>query len=128
MKGGILPKTSRIPPFIHYREAKESPDLFKTWIQKERPDAILTLYHSVYRWIEEMGLRIPDDIGFAQLECRAGDTAIAGMDQHNDIAGEAAVDMVISQIHNNEIGIPQFPRSTLVGATWTEGPSIATPR
>ncbi len=118
-------KADRIPPFIQYREAKRNPEVFKSWLLKKRPDAVLTLYQSVYRWIEDAGLRVPDDIGFAQLEQRNDDSAIAGMDQHNDIAGEAAVDMVISQIHNNEAGVPQFPRSTLVGATWREGESVA---
>ena len=39
------------------------------------------------------------------------------MNQHNLVTGEAAVDMVVSQIHNNEPGVQEFPRATLIGAT-----------
>ena len=46
------------------------------------------------------------------------------MDQHNNLTGEAVVDMVINQIHNNERGIPEFPLSTLVGSSWIEGDSV----
>jgi LacI family transcriptional regulator len=46
------------------------------------------------------------------------------MNQHNFVTGEAAVDMVVSQIHNNETGVQEFPRATLIGATWVDGPSV----
>lgn len=120
----MLENENRIAPFLTYKQAKEDSSIFKSWILEKKPDVVLTLYNSVSSWIEELGWRIPDDIGFAQLERRPESPAFAGMDQHNDVAGEAAVDMVISQIHNNECGIPLFPRSTLIGATWTESESI----
>jgi LacI family transcriptional regulator len=31
------------------------------------------------------------------------------MNQHSLITGEAAVDMVVSQIHNNDAGLQEFP-------------------
>jgi len=34
------------------------------------------------------------------------------------------VDMVVSQIHNNETGVQEFPRATLIGATWMEGETV----
>jgi LacI family transcriptional regulator len=46
------------------------------------------------------------------------------MNQHNDVVGEAAVEMVIGMIHNNELGIPDFPRATLVGSTWVNGKTV----
>ena len=122
-----LENQNRIPPFLKYKQAKADPRIFKSWILDSKPDVVLTLYNSVSTWIQELGWQIPEDIGFAQLERRPESPQFAGMDQHNDIAGEAAVDMVISQIHNNESGIPKFPRATLIGATWTESKSILSP-
>ena len=46
------------------------------------------------------------------------------MNQHNFVTGEAAVDMVVSQIHNSETGVQDFPRATLIGATWVDGASV----
>jgi LacI family transcriptional regulator len=63
-------------------------------------------------------------MGVIQLEWRATRPDIAGMNQHNFVTGEAAVDMIVSQIHNNETGVQEFPRATLIGASWMEGASV----
>ena len=81
-------------------------------------------YNRVIDWIRGSGRRIPEDIGVIQLEWRASRPEIAGMNQHNRVTGEAAVDMVVSQIHNNESGLQEFPRSTMIGATWVDGASV----
>lgn len=119
-----LPKAQRIPAFTAIEAARATPKLFHRWFDRHKPDVIFTLYNTVFHWLEERGLRAPRDIGVIQLEWRASRPDIAGMDQHNDVTGEAAVDMVISQIHNNEQGVPAFPRATLIGATWRDGPSV----
>jgi len=59
-----------------------------------------------------------------QLEWRAAHPEIAGMNQHNRAVGEAAVDMLVTQINHNEIGLQEFPRATLIGAAWVDGPSV----
>jgi LacI family transcriptional regulator len=46
------------------------------------------------------------------------------MDQHNDVVGAAAVDMLISAIHGNELGLPDYPKATLIGPTWMDGKSL----
>jgi len=64
---------------------------------------------------------VPENIGLVQLERRPDNADWAGMDQHNDLTGEAAVDMVIGLLHNHEIGVPLHPRATLVEASWVPG-------
>ncbi len=49
------------------------------------------------------------------------------MDQHNDIVGEAAVEMLIGMIHRGESGIPLFPRATLLGSNWVNGTTVRQP-
>jgi LacI family transcriptional regulator len=85
---------------------------------------LLSLYNVVFPWLKEHGRRIPRDVGVIQLEWRASHAEISGMNQHNDAVGEAAVDLVVSQIHHNETGIPVFPRATLIGASWVDGESV----
>jgi LacI family transcriptional regulator len=74
--------------------------------------------------LKAAGRRVPEDIGVIQLEWRTSRPEIAGMNQHNRVTGEAAVDMIVSQIHNNETGVQEFPRATLIGATWMGGGSV----
>ncbi|MEM9159851.1 MAG: LacI family DNA-binding transcriptional regulator [Verrucomicrobiota bacterium] len=121
---GKIPSTDRIAPFFNRQEAKKDLGVFKKWLQESQPDVIFTLYPSIVSWLEELGYQVPSDIGVIQLEWRAAQPEIAGMHQHNNVTGEAIVDMVINQIHNNEHGVPDFPRSTLIGATWIDGQSV----
>lgn len=119
-----LPRSRRLPIYsLPDSDDKAAPPSFFDWLDHHRPDVVFTLYNRVERWITESGRRIPEDVGIIQLEWRANRPEIAGMNQHNFAVGEAAVDMLISQIHNNESGVNEFPRATLIGATWAEGPS-----
>ncbi|WP_324726118.1 LacI family DNA-binding transcriptional regulator [Actomonas aquatica] len=122
-----LPKTRQVPVFDAQGLGEDVPMAFRQWLDKHQPDVVFTLYNRVLRWIEATGRRIPEDIGAIQLEWRATRPEVAGMNQHNFAVGEAAVDMVISQIHNNETGIHEFPRATLIGATWMDGASAPGP-
>ena len=119
-----LPLKNRVPSFLQVREARQKPRLFYDWLQEHKPDVILTLYNSVFKWLEAKRIRVPDDIGVIQLEYRASRPNIAGMDQHNDMTGESAVNMLINLIHNYEPGLPECPVATLVGATWTDGKTV----
>lgn len=122
-----LPRLRRVPAFMEIDHARSKPSLFHDWFARHRPDVLLSLYNIVYPWLEERGLRVPKDVGVIQLEWRASHAEISGMNQHNDAVGEAAVDMVVSQIHHNESGIPAFPRATLIGASWVDGESVRSP-
>jgi DNA-binding LacI/PurR family transcriptional regulator len=119
-----LPITSRVRPFYSVREALGDCDLFRKWFAKEKPDVLLTLYNVVRTWLDEMGVRVPADVGLIQLEWRASSPEWAGMDQHNDIVGEAAVEMLVSMTHRQETGVPAFPRATLIGSTWVDGDTV----
>jgi LacI family transcriptional regulator len=120
----VLPAKQRLAPFLEVERAREEPRRFHDWLEREKPDVVFTLYHVVRRLIEELGLRVPQDLGLIQLERRRDLEDWAGMDQHNDLTGEAAVDMVISLLHNNELGVPSHPRAMLVEATWVPGDTV----
>jgi LacI family transcriptional regulator len=122
-----LPVSRRIPAFTHFSDTRKAPALFHAWLKQHQPDALFILYNDVLDWLKARGVRVPGDVAVIQLEWRSTRPQIAGMNQHNDITGEAAVDMLVSQIHHNDRGVPAFPRATLIGATWMEGAS-APPR
>lgn len=119
-----LPARDRVPAFMEMDPTSDDPAPFYAWLDRHRPDVLFTLYNRVFRWLENRRLRVPEDLGVIQLEWRATHPEIAGMNQHNDVTGEAAVDMLVGQIHRNERGVPAFPRATLIGATWMEGRTV----
>lgn len=119
-----LPPEDRSEAFTRVEEARTDPSLFRDWFEKNRPDVILTLYTRVRTWLEAMGRRVPRDVGLIQLELRPDTPDWAGMDQHNDLTGEAAVDMLVELVHRQETGVPDFPRATLMGPSWVPGATV----
>ncbi len=97
---------------------------FRKWMEDHQPDVILTLHPNVRDWLGAMDLKSPEDGGLVALELHRDCADWAGMDQHNDIAGEAAVDMVTTLMQTNEFGSNVAPRGTLIGATWVEGSTV----
>jgi LacI family transcriptional regulator len=120
----MLPRAQHVPIFDEQANARGEAERFRTWLERHEPDVVFTLYNNVLGWLKTAGRRVPEDIGVIQLEWRATRPEIAGMNQHNLVTGEAAVDMIVSQIHNNETGVQEFPRATLIGASWVDGKSV----
>jgi LacI family transcriptional regulator len=119
----MLPRVQQIPVFGDVNGPGRA-GAFDAWLSRYKPDVVFTLYNSVIGWLKSAGLRIPEDIGVIQLEWRSSRPDIAGMNQHNFVTGEAAVDMVVSQIHNNEAGVQDYPRATMIGASWVDGGTV----
>ena len=123
----LLPWNERTQPFYEVLAARQDPAHFSKWLEDNRPDVIFTLYHEVKRWVLDLGLRVPEDVGLIQYEWRADHGTWAGMDQGNDLVGMAAMDMLISMVQHNERGIPEKPRATMIGCHWVDG-ATAVPR
>jgi len=117
---------SPIAPFTRIEEARLDLRCFSGWLRQARPDVLFTLYHEVERWLNQCGMHIPSDIGLIQYEWRAQRSHWAGMDQRNDLVGEAAVDLLVSMIHNGQHGVPEQPIATLVASQWVTGSTVQT--
>jgi len=119
-----LPPSRHVEVFWDLSAARHGPEVFAAWLKRAKPDVIFTLYNEVFDWLRALGRQVPRDLGVIQLEWRAARPEIAGMNQHNDEAGAAAVDLLVNQIHHGETGVQDFPRATLIGATWVDGKTV----
>jgi len=120
----MLDTASHTRPFTDVADARRDPSLFEKWLEAEQPDVIFTLYHEVRRWLATLGLSVPEDVGLIQYEWRRDHADWAGMDQRNDLVGQAATEMLVSMIHRNECGIPEHPRATMIGSHWVDGKTV----
>lgn len=118
-----LPPSRRTRPFLP-NVLKHA--TFRTWFERYKPDAIITLHDEIYAWLEESGLRIPEDIGFAHLELPGMPprSDLSGMNQNHFQIGAAALDLVVAQLKRNERGIPDFPQTLMLDGTWHEGNTL----
>lgn len=105
---------------------------FARWYKKFRPDVIL--FDSAVparEWLGGLKARVPEDVALFSLSEHWLNTGCACIDERSTEVGAAAVDLVVSQIHRNEKGIPAVRQEVFVIGSWTEGgtvPPSAPPR
>lgn len=116
-----LPKNDRLPVFDFQPTARER---FQRWVKIHRPDSIVTLHHEIKAWVEEMGLDVPGDVGLIHLDRVPELEGWAGTRQNHESVGYAAIDLVVGQLHRNEIGIPPFQKCTFTSSTWIAGATV----
>jgi LacI family transcriptional regulator len=110
------------PPFLLDEQDATS---FAAWLQTHRPDALLTtVAPELPELLASAGRAIPRDFSAATLDWQADRPELAGLRQNHERVGAAAVDLLVAQIENNEIGPPENARGTLVESVWHDGPSL----
>ena len=64
---------------------------------------------------------VPGSLGVAALELGNAPAGMAGIDEHSEEIGAAAVDMLIGRLQRNECGLPAIPRLLHVPGSWRDG-------
>ncbi|MFO1447314.1 MAG: LacI family DNA-binding transcriptional regulator [Opitutaceae bacterium] len=96
-------------------------ETFRGWILDQRPDVVITVGEEAAAWLRELDIRVPGDIGMANVDLRPHMTGTTGIDQNSEMVGAAAVDHLLSLLHHNERGIPSVPRIIMVEGRWVAG-------
>jgi LacI family transcriptional regulator len=118
-----LPLAQRLTPF---RTTEDwTAEAFAAWFAKARPDVLLALGADVAtQWMRGLGRKVPREVGVIDLDQRDEEGRIAGMRKNHFMLGATAVDMVVSKMQQNEVGVPDFPKLIMVGGRWIEGRSV----
>lgn len=128
-----IPRQERIPAFIRetpppntaISESSEHSLViqFKKWLQKWRPDVLITMVGYEKKWLDLLTLKVPDDIGLACL-AKPTDVMYAGIDDYSEAIGATAVELVAAQIYRNEFGPPSIPKTTMLEGRWVDGATL----
>lgn len=122
--GGLYESVrGRIPVLDFDRENKKA---FLAWLRKHKPDVVVTTHGEVLDWVLETGMDCPRQIGLAHLDINKGLETWSGMNQKNDLVGASAIDLLVSQIHRNETGVPDSPKSIMTESEWVPGGTLRT--
>lgn len=111
----------RIPCLVQPRPDKEG---FWAWFQKYRPDALLTSgdpWLIILEWLQELGVKVPEEVGYANLHLRSRPPGVSGIDQSDEELGAAVVDLLVNVLHRNERGVPSSPQTVLLKGHWVGG-------
>jgi LacI family transcriptional regulator len=129
-----LPAADRIPIFTGSTPMpggsftaeiyRKLPGEFRRWLRKWKPSALITLVGNEKKWLDDLNLRIPADLGLVCLAQTAG-AAFAGIDEKGDVIGAAALSLVAAKIAHHEYGFPAHPTVTMIEGRWMDGPTVA---
>lgn len=97
---------------------------FARWIKAERPDVVLTDQTAVMEWARDLKVSVPEELGLIHLDWNVQLRDWAGMNQNGRLVGAAAADLLISQLVNNETGVPDHPKLVVIDSDFVGGPSV----
>ncbi len=102
--------------------------IFRTWFRSYRPDVIISFDSYVPDWLtRNLKLRIPEDVGLVIHDWTEQNRAFAGIHHPRAHVAAAAIDLLATQLMQNERGVPDIPRQILIPPTWMEGSSVRAP-
>jgi LacI family transcriptional regulator len=117
-----LPPGDRVPPMLTDDWTLAT---FRRWYETARPDVVLSFIDG-WNWLNKIGVRIPDECGFALLRMDGGDN-IAGVDHRFSDIGGAAVSLLVGELATNRYGIPRIRSSVSIECHCRDGPTIIGP-
>jgi LacI family transcriptional regulator len=119
----FIPRTQRVGYLATKTPAWDRAALLQ-WYKSKRPDAVICTNPGAFEVFKAGGVRIPQDLGFAVSMKGAGTDAISGVRYNNQAIGFSLVDMVVSQLSNNERGVPAEQKTVLIPGIWSPGQTL----
>lgn len=99
----------------------------RLWIERNRPQAIIGT-KEVWQVLGEMKWHVPGDVAFVSPHWSSRWPEIGGIDQLPEVIGANAVDLAVSQLMQNQRGVPAIPKLLLNEGRWVDGKSIPSRR
>lgn len=121
----IFPEAEPVDAWINESKSEvvAPPGSFARWFKRFRPEVIISKWSFVQPRFAELGLRVPQDIAFADTFLETFDGKVAGVRQNHETVGELAVEILAGQLQHNKYGVPEIPTTTFVEGTWFDGTS-----
>lgn len=107
-------------PQIH-RPTQLEESAFIDWVRRARVDAVIGTDARLTGWLRTAGIRVPDDVAYADLDVPAADGSVGGIYQDAEGIGSAAIDLVAGQLLRHERGLPECPKAISIESRWVEG-------
>ena len=118
---------NRIPPLIYPLQApyKTTVRNVLRWYHRWKPDAIIGFNGAMKTLLMEEGeLRIPEQVGFAQLTILPDMPDTAGIQEPAEEIGKASVDLLLLTLRTNQWGLPRNRIRHYLEPRWIDGRSL----
>jgi LacI family transcriptional regulator len=116
-------RNAGIEPLIVPELTREN---FVEWFHAHKPDIVIAHRQSVVDWMTAEGVKVPEEVGFFNLNHTERTGPCGGLDLQPRRMGAAAVETVVGMMHRHERGVPEVPQTITLEASWMEGPTLRT--
>jgi DNA-binding LacI/PurR family transcriptional regulator len=115
----------RPAPFLLREDDVFDQALFRRWLEREKPDALigLPLFGPPDAW-KEFCRTLPLRYGWASLDVKSVNGEEAGIYQNHERIGAAAVDLLIGLVEQNQRGSLKSSQTMLLEGTWVDGRGV----
>ncbi|MDX2110796.1 MAG: LacI family DNA-binding transcriptional regulator [Verrucomicrobiota bacterium] len=96
----------------------------REWLKVQRADCVICTNTTLFWILQDMGLRIPDDLGFITLWLEPNDPGFSGFTPRTGQIGQVLVNLLDGLIKRNERGLAEHPIVSLVNRVWVEGKTL----
>lgn len=107
-----------------YRYTVWDPKRVLAWLKRVEPDVLLFAEPDNIPSLRKALTGSQKKIGIASLDVWENMADVAGIDQHSDIIGAQAVDVVLNEIRLGEWGVPKHPKTLMLEGSWRDGASL----
>ncbi|MCC5839357.1 MAG: LacI family DNA-binding transcriptional regulator [Opitutales bacterium] len=99
---------------------------FAAWLEEEKPDVVIDGGYFGYWWMKDLGIRVPEDIGYLRLRhsVNAPPDFVNGVDHKLTEQGRWGVDLLFNMIQLNLRGISEQPIRITVKCEPFEGRTL----
>ncbi len=119
------PETGKVPPLFYAgADIPEAKSEIAAWLKRYKPDVLVCADVRAMALLNELGLRVPEDIGLLHLNLGLDTPGWSGMYLDGSRIGAATVDLIVSQIQQNQRGIPEQPYELLLRPQWRRGETL----
>jgi LacI family transcriptional regulator len=119
-----IAKRNRVPLLWAISDPLEMKKMLNRWIAKYKPDVILTSIKEIPDFLNELGFRIPDDLGFVNLSLHEDSGLHAGVNSNWYEIGNLAACEVIESTISNKFGPVAQPKVTMGHPYWVDGQTL----
>jgi LacI family transcriptional regulator len=115
------PLSRRIPFWIINQDTTRRE--FLRWFEKYRPDVILGSDMTL-PFLQDSGLKIPERTAYAALYWHSDSPLYDGVDIRDEVIAARAIEIVLQQLRENRLGLPDDPETVLIDGKWRDGQSL----
>lgn len=117
------------PPIVLPRAENSGEAEVLGWLAQHRPDAVITSEWELLKAASSSASPRTAMPQLVSLDWHPGlPPGSIGIDQHSELVGAAAVDMVIGQISRHERGAPAVRRTLLIDGAWIDDATPCSPK